>query len=212
MRFRLKQAGLALGLGVMLASAGAVNAASYDDGECELDQMMSDTRVEMDRMAIGMYENGVLDPTMDAIESAMDVKTASCLPILDQLDSLMRIRIPSMGGAMGNVMSMIRDLACDMLNSAIEGIVSDISIGYSDPLGIASIGVGTTTDGSNGTQIETYDLGEVVIDAAIGAGTDAVGNSASGLTDKLPSGPTDRSSSSSTTTIDREVRGAINGL
>lgn len=200
-------------LGACVLMGFAVFASAADD-DCDLDNMMRDARVQMDKMAVGIYENGVGKPMNEAIKSAPSVKDASCLPMLDKLDMLMRMRIPSVGGMMGGVMTMIRDMACDMANSFLESAASSVQIGYSDPLGIASVGIGGTT-GQGGQQVETYDIGKVVQDAAInqikGAAGSAVRSGAGELRNSLPTGPVDRAPSIDRT-INNEVRGAINGL
>jgi len=205
---RVRQAAL------VCALACASSFVSANDDDCEIDKMMRDTRVQMDKMAVGIYENGVKKPVNAAIKSAPSVKDASCLPMLDKLDMLMRMRIPSIGGALGGVMTMIRDMACDMANSYLENMANSVQVGYSDPLGIASIGIGGTT-GQGGSQIEEYDLGEVVKDsvgnAVGGAIGGAVSNTAGDLRKSLPTGPSDRRSSINST-INQEVKGAINGL
>ena len=192
---------------------GALNAQAND--ECVIDKLMRDNRVAMDKMAVGLYENGVKKPILDAIDSAPDVKDASCLPMLDQLDTLMRMRIPSIGGAMGGLMTKIMDMACDMANSALEGMVNSVQIGYSDPLGIASVGIGGTTGGDGGMQVEEYDLTEVVGDAVMSGAGSAIGGAVRGgvgdLKNQLPTGPTNRQPSLDST-VRQEVRGAINGL
>lgn len=201
----------ALGACVLMGMAALANAA---DDDCELDNMMRDARVQMDKMAVGIYENRVAKPMNSAIKSAPTVKEASCLPMLDTLDMLMRMRIPSMGGMMGGVMTMIGDMACEMANSFLEDSVNSVQIGYSDPLGVASFGIGGTT-GQGGQQVETYDISKVVQDAAVnqikGAAGSAVRGSAGDLRNKLPTGPVDRTPSIDRT-INSEVRGAINGL
>ncbi|MBA1280237.1 hypothetical protein [Stutzerimonas stutzeri] len=193
---------------------GAVTAQAASD-ECVIDKMMRDNRVAMDKMAVGLYENGVKKPVNAAIDSAPNVKDASCLPMLDQLDTLMRMRIPSIGGAMGGLMTKIMDMACDMANSYLEQMANSVEIGYSDPLGIASVGIGGTTGGDGGAQIEEYDLSEVVGDAVMdsvgSAAGGAVRNSVGDLKNKLPTGPTNRQPQIDST-IRQEVKGAINGL
>lgn len=201
----------ALGACVLMGVAVLANAA---DDECELDNMMRDARVQMDKMAVGIYENSVTKPMNTAIKSAPSVKTASCLPMLDTLDMLMRMRIPSMGGLLGGVMTMIRDMACDMANSFLEDTVNGIQISYSDPLGVASIGIGGTT-GEGGSQIESYDISKVIQDAAINQIKDVAGSvvkeGSDKLRDQLPTGPVDRTPRIEST-INNELKGALNGL
>lgn len=197
---------------ILMASAFTAQAAS---DECEIDKIMRDNRVQMDKMAVGIYENGVRKPIESAIKSAPTVKDASCLPMLDKLDMLMRMRIPSIGGALGGLMTKIMDMACDMANSYLESMANSVQIGYSDPLGIASVGIGGTTGGDGGMQVDEYDLGEVVEDAAMGAVGSAVGGAvrgnASDLRKNLPTGPVDRAPRIENT-VRQEVNGAINGL
>ncbi|MCF6783410.1 hypothetical protein [Stutzerimonas stutzeri] len=205
------RAGKVLGATALLL--GALNAQAAD--ECVIDQLMRDNRVAMDKMAVGLYENGVKKPVNQAIESAPDVKEASCLPMLDQLDTLMRMRIPSMGGAMGGLMTKIMDMACDMANGALEQLANSVEIGYSDPLGIASVGIGGTTGGDGGLEVERYDISEVIGDAVMQEAGSAMGGAVRGgvgdLKNQLPTGPTNRQPNIEST-IRQEVKGAINGL
>lgn len=194
--------------------AGAMSAQAAND-ECVIDAIMRENRVAMDKMAIGLYENGVKKPMNQAIDSAPDVKDAACLPILDQMDSLMRMRIPSIGGAMGGLLTKIMDMACDMANSYLEQMVNSVDIGYSDPLGIASVGIGGTTNGDGGLAVEEYDLSEKVGDAVMDEVGSAVGSAVrervGDLRNSLPSGPSNRTPNIDQT-IRQEVKGAINGL
>lgn len=197
---------------ILMASAFTVQAAS---DECEIDEIMRETRVQMDKMAVGIYANGVRKPVESAIESAPTVKDASCLPVLDTLDMLMRMRIPSIGGALGGLMTKVKNMACNMANSYLEGLTNSVQIGYSDPLGIASVGIGGTTGSDGGMKVDEYDLGEVVEDAAMGTVGSAVGGAvrgnASELRKNLPTGPVDRAPRIENT-VRQEVNGAINGL
>lgn len=200
----------------MLATAVLMSALSAQASEeCVIDDLMRQNRVAMDKMAVGLYENGVKKPVTKAIDSAPDVKDASCLPMLDQLDTLMRMRIPSIGGAMGGLMTKIMDMACDMANSALEGLANSVEIGYSDPLGIASVGIGGTTKGDGGMEVERYDISEVIGDAVMDGAGSAIGGAVRGgvgdLKNQLPTGPSNRRPSFDNT-IRQEVKGAINDL
>ncbi|MDU4254471.1 hypothetical protein [Pseudomonas sp.] len=199
------------GVGLFFAATGAMAGTS---GDCELDQMMTSARQEMDKMAVGIYDTNVSKPMSTATSSAPTVKDASCLPILDQLDQLMRMRIPSMGGAMGGIMTKIRDMACSTANGYLKQLSNRAQINVSDPLGVASVGIGATTDGSGGIQTDTYDFGKVVEDAATSAtGTVLSGakSQAGQVVNQLPGGVQNR-----TPRVETEVRkgvnDAINGL
>lgn len=200
-----------LGVACLLLSTSALAAAS---DECELDGMMRDNRVEMDKMAVGIYDTNVAKPIGKAIESAPTVKEASCLPMLDALDTLMRMRIPSMGGAMGAVMTQLRDMACEMANSYLTQLSNQAQINVSDPLGVASVGIGANTNGNGGVDVDTYDFGEVVKDAATSA-AGGVLNGARGeagkVVNQLPNAPQNRTPRIDNT-VRKEVNSAINGL
>lgn len=200
-----------LGVACLLLSTNLLAATS---DECELDGMMRDNRVAMDKMAVGIYDTNVAKPIGKAIESAPTVKEASCLPMLDALDTLIRMRIPSIGGAMGSIMTQIRDMACKMANDYLTQLSSQAQINVSDPLGIASVGIGANTNGNGGVDVEQYDFGEVVKDAA----TNAAGGVLSGargdagkLINQLPNGPQNRTPRIENT-IRKEVNSAIKGL
>jgi hypothetical protein len=201
---------------LMTAGASIAHAAAAvaEDDTCIIDQVMKDNRVAMDKMAAGIYETNVNKPMKTAIESAPSVKDAACLPMLDTLDTLIRLRIPSIGGVMGGFMTKIRDMACSMANSYLENLANKAQFNYSDPLGVASVGIGGNTNGTGGTQVENYDLSKVVEDQAttiikqkVQQGTSET-NSA---INQLPVGPTNR-----TPHIDNTIRNgmndALNGL
>jgi len=186
------------------------HAFAASDVDCDIDDMMKDNRIALDKMTTGIYER-----TMGkAIESAPTVKDASCLPILDTLDSLIRLRIPSIGGAMGGLLAKIRDMACKAANGFLEQLASKATYNISDPLGVVSAGVGLD-NGAGGTQIEQYDMGEIVekaaTDAITGAGSGKVQGKVNEVLNKMPSGPADRIPRPENT-IRNEINGAINGL
>lgn len=199
-----------LGAALWGAASGAF---AFTDDECELDSMMNERRIQLDKMAVGIYENNVTKPIGAAIESAPTVKAASCLPVLDKLDALMRMRIPSMGGVMGGIMTKIADMACSAANSYLSNMANSVQIGYSDPYGIASVGIGGSTNGG-GTQVETYDVAEVAARVAENAARAAMnkGSSEAGqVVRQLPSGAPNRTQSIESR-ANSEVNSAINGL
>lgn len=195
-------------------SAESASAQSSADDECKIDEILKENRVAMDAMAAGVFEQSVSKPVGSAIESAPKVKDASCLPMLDALDSMMRLRIPSTGMAAGALLTRLRDMACNMANTYLERMANGMNFNISDPLGVASVGVGATTDGSSGVQTETYDFGEVVggaIMQEVKKEASQVGNSAAqSAINSLP-GSVDRTPRIESTVRD-EVRGVINGL
>ena len=138
--------------------------AAPTDSACDIDEMMNNNRKKMDEMAVNEYDNNLSKPMAKMIETAPNVKDASCLPILDTMDTLLRMRIPSLGSVMGGLMAKIRDMACKYANDFIASVVGKFQYNISDPMGIASIGIGGTTDGSGGTQIERYDFSKIVSD------------------------------------------------
>jgi len=156
---------LALLICASLAMPIAPVYAAPTDESCDVDEMMEANRKKMDEMAVGIYEQNLQKPMAAMIESAPNVKDASCLPILDTMDTLVRLRIPSLGALMGGLMAKIRDMACKFANDFIASVVTKFKYNVSDPYGIASVGVGGTADGSGGTQVERYDFGKVVSDA-----------------------------------------------
>ena len=195
-----------LGAALWGAASGAF---AFTDDECELDSMMNERRIQLDKMAVGIYENNVTKPIGAAIESAPTVKDASCLPMLDTLDMLMRMRIPSMGG----IMTKIADMACSAANSYLSNMANSVQIGYSDPYGIASVGVGGSTNGG-GTQVDSYDVGDVAARVAENAARAAMnkGTSEAGqVVRQLPSGAQNRTRSVESR-ANSEVNSAINGL
>lgn len=203
-----------LAAGFVLAIAGNSAYAATADDTCIIDTIMKDNRVAMDKMVAGIYKANVTDQMKAAIDAAPSVKDASCLPILDTLDSLIRLRIPSIGAIMGGLMTKIRDMACNMANSYLEQLASKAQFNYSDPLGVASVGVGLTTDGSNGVSTETYDLSKVVEDAATQAVKQKIQQEvrdAGNAIGRMPSGPANRVPKVEDT-ISNGLKDAINGL
>lgn len=202
----------ACGLLLLMASAAVSAAPAADD--CEIDEMMRAARVEMDKMAVGIYDNNVAKPIGAATEAAPNVKDASCLPMLDTLDGLLRMRIPSIGGAMSGIMSKVRDMACDMANGYLEQLANRAQVNVSDPLGVVSIGVGATTGTDGGISVEEYDFGKVVEDAAINSAGSVIkgsGNEARQVINQLPNGVQNRTPRIEST-VRQEVNSAINGL
>jgi hypothetical protein len=137
--------------------------AAPTDGACDIDDMMDANRKKMDEMAVTEYDNNLSKPMAKMIESAPTVKDASCLPILDTMDSLIRLRIPSLGGAMGGLMAKIRDMACKYANDFIASVVGKLQYNVSDPMGIASAGIGGSS-GPGGVDVERYDFSKIVSD------------------------------------------------
>jgi hypothetical protein len=184
------------------------------DTPCDIDDMMTKNRQEMDKMAVGIYKVNLEEPIARQIETAPTVKDASCLPILDTLDTLLRMRIPSTGAMMSGVMAKIRSMACKYANDFISGIVGKLQYNISDPYGIASVGVGAS-NGSGGTKVETYDFGAVVADqvasAAASKARELAREQTRDITSQLPSGADNR-----TPRVEREignvVKDGMNGL
>ncbi|WP_219096308.1 hypothetical protein [Pseudomonas sp. UMAB-40] len=189
--------------------------AAPTDGACDIDEMMTSNRKKMDELARNEYENNLSKPMAKMIESAPTVKDASCLPILDTMDTLIRLRIPSLGALMGGLMAKIRDMACKYANDFIASTVGKLQYNISDPMGIASVGIGGTTDGTGGTQVERYDFSKVVSDQvqqvakekAMEYAREGVGNA----TKYLPNPASDR-----TPRVDSQIKNglkdSLNGL
>ena len=207
----MKLVTVAVALGLTFSTALA-SAAAADDG-CIIDTVMKDNRVNMDKMVAGIYKANVSDQMAKAVDAAPSVKDASCLPMLDTLDALIRMRIPSIGGIMGGLMTKIRDMACNMANSYLEQIAAKAQFNFSDPLGIASIGIGAT-NGVGGTQTSTYDLSKVVEDAATKIAKDKIRqgtNETNSIINSLPAGPSNRVPRAETT-IPNAMMDSVNGL
>jgi len=194
----------------------SVQAASSEptDAACDIDEMMTSNVKKMDEMAVGIYKRNLEEPIAKQIETAPTVKDASCLPILDTLDTLLRLRIPSTGGMMSGILAKIRDMACKYANDFLAGLVGKLQYNISDPYGIASIGIGATT-GEGGVQKETYDFGKIVEDsvmkAAAAKAREIAREQTKGITSQLPSGASDRTPRVENT-IGNAVKEGINGL
>lgn len=186
----------------------AAQAASTVD--CDLDQVMKDQRKKMDELSLKVYDEYM----GKTIKNAPTAKDASCLPALDALDALIRLRIPSIGGAMGAIFTKIRDMACTAANNYIQSIANQAQFNISDPIGIVGVGVGGTTDGTGGLQTDQYDFGKVVEDAASGAAGQVIGGvkgSASSIIKGIPTSQTNRTPRLENT-VRKEVNDAIKGL
>lgn len=194
----------------------SVQAASTEptDSACDIDDMMTANVKKMDEMAVGIYKRNLEEPIAKQIETAPTVKDASCLPILDTLDTLLRLRIPSTGALMSGIMAKIRDMACKYANDFIGSIVGKLQYNISDPYGIASVGIGATT-GPGGVQKETYDFGKVVQDqvaqAASSKAKELMREKTKDLANQLPNAASDRTPRVETT-IGNAVKDGINGL
>lgn len=148
--------------------------------------------------------------TEDAVvASAPTVKDASCLPSLDQLDGLLRGRIPDFSGP-GGILTKVGDAACKFADGAIKTIAGKAKYSIGDPYGIASVGIGATTDGESGVQTETYDIGKVVERTATGVVRGVGGTirgEATGAMRDIPKGPIDRKPA-----IQGTIQGAGSGV
>ncbi|MNJ38005.1 hypothetical protein D3C77_328420 [compost metagenome] len=184
------------------------------DSACDIDEMMEANRKKMDEMAVGIYKVNLEEPIAKQIETAPTVKDASCLPILDTLDTLLRIRIPSTGAIMSGIMAKIRDMACSYANDFIAGVVGKLQYNISDPYGIASVGVGATT-GEGGVQKETYDFGAIVRDkveeAAMQKAREIAREQTKSVTDQLPNGANDRTPRVENS-VGNAIKDGLNGL
>lgn len=208
---KLSQFALAL---TLTASAQCIYAATVVDDTCIIDTVMKDNRVQMDKMVAGIYDTNVNATMKKAIESAPSVKDAACLPMLDTFDTLIRMRIPSLGGVLGGFMTKIRDMACNMANKYLEDLANRAQFNYSDPLGVASVGIGGTTNGNGGTKVDEYDLSKVVEDSATSVIKQKVQqgtNETNSAINNLPLGPTNRTPRVENT-INNGIKDAINGL
>lgn len=186
----------------LLLSAGIARA---DDSECDIDAMMTKNRISMDKMTTAVYEKAV----GSAISSAPTVKAASCLPMLDTLDALIRLRIPSTGSLLGGLMAKIRDLACKTANGFLASLAQRATANVSDPFGIVGVTVGAT--GGENTGVETYDITEVIGNAVGNALGNAGSSTTNEILNKLPNGPTNRTPRIENT-VNEAVQGVVNGL
>lgn len=210
-----KRPAIALAVSLNLAVAGYATGA--DSSECIIDEMMEQNRIAMDKMAVGIYEANVTKPMEQAIEAAPTVKEASCLPILDTLDGLMRLRLPSFGAIAGGLMAKLRSMACKMANDFLADLKNRASFNISDPLGVASVSIGATNE-NGGVEVERYDMTKVIQDAATKAVTDKVKQEARKLTNEsskairdLPMGPQNRAPRVENA-VNSDIKEAINGL
>lgn len=212
---KLKPAALFLCASLAL-SVQVANAAdeAMTDSACDIDEMMSSNHKKMNELAVGIYKANLEEPLAKQIETAPSVKDASCLPILDTLDTLLRMRIPSTGAIMSGIMAKIRDMACKYANDFIGGVVGKMQFNVSDPYGIASVGVGATT-GEGGTQVDQYDFGAVVKDkvmeAAAAKAREVMNEQSRGVADKIPTVTPDRLPRVENSVGD-VVKDAMNGL
>lgn len=198
----------AVALGVVVPSIGYAK-----EGECYIDDSMNAMLKAVNASEDKMIED-VAKKTTEVIRD-VDVKKGSCLPALDAFDALLRMRIPSIGGVMGGFFKMIKDMACAAANDFLEKEINGIDITVGDPYGVIKVGVGGTTGGNGGVDVDDYDLGGIVTDAAVdaigGAIKDKVsGSGIGGITSGI-SGPQDRIPKVEDT-INDGVRDAIKGL
>ncbi len=192
---------------VGLCSFQAQASASGADAECDVDVAMRQTNERMKELT-----NSGFDNNRNEVINAPTVKDASCLPIFDDLDGLIRVRVPDFGGA-GGIMSKVRAYACKMADGVIRQAASRATASVGDPYGVVSVGVGSTT-GEGGVQTETYDIGKVVEQAATGAigqGGSVIRGEAGAVVNEIPRGPIDRRPSIEGT-IRNGANDAIKGL
>lgn len=164
--------------------------------ECAVDDRMLKTLKAVNKNEERMIKSGVEQP-VGAVIRNIDVKKGSCLPALDAFDGLMRMRIPSLKAMAGNIIQMIKGMACNFANEFIENEINGFDLSIGDPYGIVSVGISGTTNGDGGLVTESYDVGEIAKDAAIDAITgivrDKTGNIGSGGSfSSQVSGPKDR--------------------
>lgn len=190
--------------------------AGVTDQPCDIDSMMDANRVTMDQMAVGIYKKNLQDPMAAQIESAPTVKDASCLPILDTMDTLIRLRIPSTGALLGGLMAKIRDMACKYANDFIAGVVTKLNYNVSDPYGVVSLGAGASTDGKGGVQTTQYDFSKVVSDAVQDVARqktlEYTSEASSAARTALPSPTSDRTTRTLQNNVSTGLKDAINGL
>lgn len=130
----------------------------------------------------------------EVVTAAPKVKDASCLPTLDALDGLIRAQIPGFGGG-GGLLTKVKDAACKFADGAIKTIAGKAKYSVGDPYGIASVGIGATTDGESGIKKEEYDVTEVIERTATGVVRGVGGeirSEATGAMRDIPRGPIDR--------------------
>lgn len=185
------------------------------DENCDVDDLMTSNRQKMDEMAVGIYKTNLQTPISAQIENAPSVKDAACLPILDTLDSLIRLRIPSTGSLLGGLMAKIRDMACKYANDYIASVTSSLQFNVGDPYGIASVGIGATTGSTTGTQVEAYDFSKVVGDAVANAASQKANEIsrevARSTANSIPGSASDRTPRIENT-VGNAIKDATNGL
>ncbi|HID9922369.1 TPA: hypothetical protein ACXI4C_004416 [Pseudomonas aeruginosa] len=181
-------------------------ASAASDIDCDIDTSMQTTLGNLNKATTAQIQNTV----GKAIESAPQVKKASCLSVLDDLDQLMRMRIPSVGGAISGILTKVRDMACNMANSYLQSMVDRASVSVGDPYGVVGVSVGATT-GQGGSSIEQYDITTVVGEAAMNAGKNVIQGQANQVLNTMPSGPANRTPRIEDS-VNTAVNGALNGL
>lgn len=197
---------------VFALSAGTPFASVYARDNCDIDRDMRIMLAGMNKSEDRIIEQGVKTPATKAI-GKIDVKKGSCLPALDAFDALMRMRMPSMGAMLGGFFQIIKDMACKFANDFIDDQINSIDLNFGDPYGIFNIGIGGTTHGNGGFTAETYDVSQIVSDAAINAIKNAIGSQIGGVggIGSGITGPKDRIPKIENT-IGNGVRDAFKGL
>lgn len=212
--FKCKPSALVLCASLALTMQMANADEQLTDSPCDIDEMMTANQKRMNELAVGIYKVNLEEPIAKQIETAPNVKDASCLPILDTLDTLLRMRIPSTGSVMSGIMAKMRDMACKYANDFLAGVVGKLQFNVSDPYGVASVGIGATT-GEGGTKVEDYDFGAVVRDAVEEAAAkkarEIMSEQSRGISDKIPTVTPDRLPRVESS-VDGALKDAMNGL
>lgn len=198
-----------VGLTVLLTACMAIPLQVMANGSCpELDRSMRESLENISKADVKIIEDGVEQASMGMI-GGMDVKSGACLPILDMLDGLIRMRTP-MVPDFSQIFAMIADMACGVANDYIEDTVNSLgNMSIGDPYGITGISAGVSTDGSGGMSHEEYDIGSQISGAVV----DGLESQARGMTDKMKVEPPvlDRAPRN-TNQVGEGVRDAIKGL
>lgn len=205
-------AAVALAIAVTVTAGGLIPAPAHAN-ECILDERMRDRMASLNKAETELIEGQM--ESAETVADEVDVKKGACMPVLEQIDKLISMRLPTFGGSWAGILDKIKDAACKFADDYVKDQIESVDISYEDPYGITKVGIGGTTSGG-GVVMDEYDLGGQVTDAAMEAVKSEIGsmsNSTGKIGDSI-SGPRNRSSGSGSvgSKVGEEVRDAFKGL
>lgn len=189
-----------------LESSAATTTGGSAQVDCELDAAM---KAQMD--AVAAAERAERDNDANTVASALPVKEAACMPFYEDMDRMIRTRIPDLSNLGGDLLSKIKGYACRAGNSYLESVARQASTTVSDPYGIISVGVGV---GAGSDQHQTYDPNILVESTArqvINRSGGMVRSETNQVINEIPNNPVDRKPSIGSE-ISEEINDALNGL